>query len=369
MDDLLSKYGQYLPPAVFGVLLLAYYLDKRKDRKRSPGGKRNENFKRPNSVQVSWKKAISVPRFRTGDNNICGQTSGGSIISAMGDLNTSDGRPGSDTVFYEMAHVGAQIKKIWTADGKCNGVYCKGNNVYALKSRKGSTWLGTQNVEWYDVRRKQSISPTLNKISGFNNMDVFATAATHGWGNEWQGKQMYIFAVNANKQKFDDFQAGIDVYIGDAESPFNLDRYRAGGKIVDRNGKMVAGTRNNHTNYISVAWDNRFGTYILWLSDFFEKTWECWYWDRPRAQDNIARGWVRFYRAPPGNSNTWNQAYQKLKLPKSSLINWQGDRYYSGFWGMNPVRDSKRGNLIASGGWGGDNSPFDQGMFLPGGVV
>lgn len=369
MDDLFARYGQYLVPAVIVLLAVAYYADKRKDRKRKPGGRRNDSFKRPRSCSVSWNSVLAPARLKTGDNNICGQKSDGTIITAMGDMNSADGLAGSDTVFYQMDHVGATIKKLWASNGKCNGVYCDGDRVLALKSDKGSNWQGTQSVRWVDVMTKKAVSAPLNTIKGYNHLDVFATAATHGYGNEWRDNRLLLFTVNANKEKFDDYQAGIDVYIGDANAPLELGRYRAGGKIVNRQNQMVAGQRNNHTNYISVNWDNRFATYILWLSDFFAKTWECWYWDRAHAQNDISKGWQRFYRAPPADSGQWNQTFKQMGLPKTGQEPWQGDKYWRGFWGMNPVRDRKHGNLIASGGWGGPNSPFDRGIFLPGGPV
>lgn len=366
MDDLLARFGDKLPLIVFALIVVGIIYNKRRDRKRGGGGsRRSNNFRRPNTVHVNWSKPVAPPRFRTGDNNICGQRSNGTIVAALGDLNTADGRPGSDTVFYTMPHVGGPITKLRTTTGKVNSVYCERERILALRSDKGSNWEGTQNVRFYDVTKDRVLSPPLNQMPGANRLDVFPTLARHGYANEWADKRSLIFTVNANKEKFDDYVAGIDVYVGATDAITNVKGYRKAGKLLDKNGNMVVGKRNSHMNYIQVAWDNRFATYILWVSDFFEKTFECWYWDWPGAGSDITRGWHRFYRAPPGNGGSWQKTYNALGLGKSKLHGWQGDSYWLGFWGHNPIRCPKHGDMIAAGGW---TERFDIGIYVPGGV-
>jgi len=231
MDEILARFGDKLPLIVFALIVVAIIYKKRKDRKRGGGGaRRNNSFRRPNTVHVQWNKPTAPPRFKTGDNNICGQRRDGTIVAALGDLNTPDGRPGSDTVFYTMPHVGGPITKLRTTTGKVNSVYCERERILALRSDKGSNWEGTQNVRFYDVTSDKVISAPLHQMQGANRLDVFPTQIA------------------------------------------NVKNYRKAGKLLDKNGNMVVGKRNSHINYIQVAWDNRFATYILWVSDFFSKT-------------------------------------------------------------------------------------------------
>lgn len=358
-----------LPPLLMVLAVAGVYIRK-KVRKgefdiKIGGSAKKPAYKRVNGMTLGEPKAHAL--FKSGDYGFLAQDKDGKVAVIAGDW-VKPGGPKYETAIFLMDDYGKTPRFITGRRGKCTGAAYINGELHLIITDKGSLWEGTRNPRMYKLignKLKLMTTFSFQSIAGASSMDVNWAFVKQGWNQQYMGDRIYLTAVRASKQVFDDWKPSNAVpgsgqtrlFSAPADSMYNKTAWIGHGGLREASGKILISPRNNHINGASLDFHEGSGSHILFIHDFNQKTVYAYQHD---GSDDLATGYRRI--AAPSSagvgSSPWRVVHNKLGLPTSGQAKLRHDTHWQGIaWTASLAWSKTHGDFIGVGGWEG---PYDR---------